>query len=86
MSLYIEKLVNRFIKKFQVQFNLIVLTLISVLKQQQFGQRKEEQQKIKMQINTRKHSIESLQTTAVLGTSYIIRKIMQIGTCSERWG
>ena len=31
-----------------------------------------------------KHSIDSLQTTAILGTSHIIRKVLQCEI--ERWG
>jgi hypothetical protein len=33
-----------------------------------------------------KHSINSLQKTAVLGTSHIIRKVLQSETCSLRGG
>jgi hypothetical protein len=46
----IEKFVNGVIKIIQVQFNTIQLKLIYLLKQQPFGQRKEEQEMTKIQI------------------------------------
>jgi len=44
-----------------------------VLKQQPFGQRKGEQETTKMQINTRKHLIHSIQTTAVFVASHLAK-------------
>jgi hypothetical protein len=32
------------------------------------------------------HSIDSLQQTAIVGTSHIIRKVLQSELRSERWG
>ena len=44
-----------------------------MLKQQPFGQRKGEQETTQMQINTRKHLINSIQRTAVFVTSHLAK-------------
>ena len=51
------------------------------MKQQQFDQWKEKQETTKIQINTGKHSTDSIQKTALLGTSHIIRKVSK----TESW-